>query len=53
MGAVALGIIIRNIYLVFIPISGTEFLKPLKVHKCKNDKIVFFMLMSDFWKALG
>ena len=41
-----IAVLIRNIYLVFIPISGTELLKPLTFHKCENDKNVFFMLMS-------
>lgn len=30
----ACDIVISNIYLVFIPISGTKFLKPLEFSKC-------------------
>ena len=36
-----LGFIIRNIYLVFVPVSGTEVLNPLEFHSDESYQGVF------------
>lgn len=41
---VILEFIIRNVYLVFVPVPATEFLKPLN---CLSDQ----SNRGDFWKA--
>lgn len=44
--------IMRNIYLVFISISGTRFLKPFKFQKFESDRgVSFSLLWVEFGKA--
>lgn len=43
--------IMRNIYLVFISISGTQFLKPFKFQKFESDRGISFSIMSWVWKS--
>ena len=38
-------------FLIFLPISGTELLKPLKFPEGETRKASFVMLMSDLWKG--